>query len=91
MAIHSLDRTKAPLKLQIAALNTCVELRALFPPEALATALQQLVTRRGPAGSAPAAVLDLLSGMSCLWARHALYRRCAAHAGRRCRCSSCAS
>lgn len=45
MAIHSVDRARAPLKLQIAALNACVQLRALFPPEALAAALQQLVTR----------------------------------------------
>jgi len=55
MAIHGVDRARAQLKQQIAALNACVQLRALFPPEALAAALQQLVTRCAALAGGPRA------------------------------------
>ncbi len=82
MAIHGVDRARAQLKQQIAALNACVQLRALFPPEALAAALQQLVTRC----AAQPARLRACSRAAA--ARAALSP--GARAGRRCRCSSCA-
>jgi Symplekin tight junction protein C terminal len=47
VAVNSLEaaRDGVSLKSVMAALNTCMSMRAEFPPEALAAALQQLVQR----------------------------------------------
>ena len=53
LGIHP-QRQGVPVKALIAALNTCIHARAAggdapaFPPEALASALQQLVVRCAP-------------------------------------------
>ena len=80
ISLHSIDASKdeVPLRKVMACLDPCMkeDMRSTFPPEAMAVALQQLVTRYSACYSVPSLLLGtrqvLTFGPVCCLAAHLL-------------------